>query len=101
MMIEIDSCWRKITFSNKHIIFLNKGKAKFLQINTAKNMKRDSVCAFVHMRRDNPSHCTQLYAFWMTILLCTGATFVKKNSWLVARIVSFDTTGLHLFRSAF
>ena len=27
---------------------------------------------------------------------CTGATFVKKNSCLVARIVSFDTAGLHL-----
>ena len=30
-------------------------------------------------------------------MLCTGATFVKKNSCLVARIVSIDTTGLHLF----
>ena len=29
-------------------------------------------------------------------MLCTGATFVKKNSCLVARIVSFDTAGLHL-----
>ena len=32
----------------------------------------------------------------MSVMLCTGATFVKKNSYLVARIVSFDTTGLHL-----
>ena len=30
------------------------------------------------------------------LMLCTGATFVKKNSCLVARIVSFDTVGLHL-----
>ena len=29
-------------------------------------------------------------------MLCTGATFVKKNSCLVARIVSFDTAGLHV-----
>ena len=29
-------------------------------------------------------------------MLCTGATFVRKNSWLVPRIVSFDTAGLHL-----
>ena len=29
-------------------------------------------------------------------MLCTGATFVKKISCLVARIVFFDTTGLHL-----
>ena len=29
-------------------------------------------------------------------MLCTGANFVKKNSCLVARIVSFDTAGLHL-----
>ena len=33
----------------------------------------------------------------MSVMLCTGATFVKKNSCLVARIVSFDTLGLHLF----
>ena len=29
-------------------------------------------------------------------MLCTGVTFVKKNSCLVARIASFDTAGLHL-----
>ena len=33
----------------------------------------------------------------MSVTLCTGATFVKKNSCLVARIVSFDIVGLHLF----
>ena len=32
----------------------------------------------------------------MSVMLCTGATFVKKNSCLAARIVSFDTVGLHL-----
>ena len=32
----------------------------------------------------------------MPVMLCTGATFVKKNSCLVARIASFDTAGLHL-----
>ena len=32
----------------------------------------------------------------MSVMLCTGATFLKKNSCLVARIVSFDTAGLHL-----
>ena len=32
----------------------------------------------------------------MSVLLCTGAAFVKKNSCLVARIVSFDTAGVHL-----
>ena len=32
----------------------------------------------------------------MLVMLCTGATFVKKNSYLVARIVSFDTEGLYL-----
>ena len=32
----------------------------------------------------------------MSVMLCTGATFVKKNYFLVARIVSFDTVGLHL-----
>ena len=32
----------------------------------------------------------------LSVILCTGATFVNKNSCLVARIVSFDTTGLHL-----
>ena len=29
-------------------------------------------------------------------MLCTGVTFVKKNSYLVARIVLFDTGGLHI-----
>ena len=32
----------------------------------------------------------------MSVMLCTGATFVKKNSFLVARIGSFDTAGLDL-----
>ena len=32
----------------------------------------------------------------MSFVLCTGATFVKKNSCLFARIVLFDTVGLHL-----
>ena len=32
----------------------------------------------------------------MSVMLCTGATFVKKNADLIARIVSFDTAGLHL-----
>ena len=27
----------------------------------------------------------------MSVMLCMGDTFVKKNSCLVARIVSFDT----------
>ena len=29
-------------------------------------------------------------------MLCTGVTFVKINSWVVPRIVSFDTVGLDL-----
>ena len=29
-------------------------------------------------------------------MLCAGATFLKKNSCLVARIGSFDTAALHL-----
>ena len=37
----------------------------------------------------------------MSAMLCTGATFVKKNSCLVARIVSFDTVGLHFFGYCF
>ena len=32
----------------------------------------------------------------MSVMLCTGATFVKTNCCLVARMVSFDTVGLHL-----
>ena len=32
----------------------------------------------------------------MSVMLCTGATLTKKNSCLVARIVSFGTAGLHL-----
>ena len=29
-------------------------------------------------------------------MFCTGATFVKKKSCLVARVVSIDTVGLYL-----
>ena len=32
----------------------------------------------------------------MSVMPCTGGTFVKKNSCLVGRIVPFDTVGLHL-----
>ena len=32
----------------------------------------------------------------MTVMLCVGTTFVKKNSCLAARIVPFDTADLHL-----
>ena len=32
----------------------------------------------------------------VSVMLCAGATFVRKNSCLVARIVPFDTVGLHL-----
>ena len=32
----------------------------------------------------------------MSVILCAGVTFVMKNSWLVVRIVLFDTAGLHL-----
>ena len=32
----------------------------------------------------------------MSVIHYTGATFVKKKSWLVAAIVMFDTAGLHL-----
>ena len=53
--------------------FSIKDKVKFLQIkqdtidkSAAKNMKRDSISAYIHMRRDTPSPYTQLNAFWMT-----------------------------------
>ena len=32
----------------------------------------------------------------MSVRLCTGANFAKKNSCLVARIVPYYTAGLHL-----
>ena len=34
-------------------------------------------------------------------MLCTGATFVKINSCLVARVVSFVTASLHLLTFRF
>ena len=33
----------------------------------------------------------------MSVMFCMGTTFIKENSCLVARIVLFDTAGLHLF----
>ena len=35
----------------------------------------------------------------MSTMICTGATFVKEKSCLVARVVSFDTAGVHLHLS--
>ena len=35
----------------------------------------------------------------MSVILSTGATFVTRNSCVAARIVSFDTAGLHLLTS--
>ena len=32
----------------------------------------------------------------VSVMICTGANFVKKNSCLVARIVLFDTASVHL-----
>ena len=32
----------------------------------------------------------------MSVMLCAGATFERKNSCLVDRIVPFDAVGLHL-----
>ena len=32
----------------------------------------------------------------MSVMLCTGAYFLKKNSYPVATIVSFGTASLHL-----
>ena len=32
----------------------------------------------------------------MSVMLCTGATFAKKNSCVASRVVSFDTVALHL-----
>ena len=32
----------------------------------------------------------------MPVMVCTGATFLKKSSCLIARVVTFDTAGLHL-----
>ena len=32
----------------------------------------------------------------MSVMLCTGATFVKKSSYVVVRIVPLDTVSLHL-----
>ena len=37
----------------------------------------------------------------MSVTLCRGATFIKENSCLVARIVSFDTVDLHLSSTYF
>ena len=31
----------------------------------------------------------------MSVMLCTRGTFLKKTSCLVARLVSFETVGLH------
>ena len=54
----------------KNTSFLNKGKVKFLQIKRDTKRQKcfqkngiDSVSAYIHMRRDTPSPCTQPYTF--------------------------------------
>ena len=37
----------------------------------------------------------------MLVILCTGATFVKKNFYLDVRIASFDSEGLIYLLSVF
>ena len=32
----------------------------------------------------------------MSVIICTGVNFVKRNSCLISRIVLFDTAGLYL-----
>ena len=45
------------------------------------------------MREDS---INQKFNNTVSVMFCTEATFVKKNFCLVARIVLFDTAGLHL-----
>ena len=65
------------TFEYRIHWYINVRKNKFLskKINSSINEKNNDT---------------------LSVMLCTGVTFVKKNSCLVARIVSFDTAGLHL-----
>ena len=63
--------------------FSIKDKVKFLQIkqdtidkNAAKNMKRDSVSAYLDMRYDTPSPYMQLYAFWRPLNPLTSCACV-------------------------
>ena len=45
-----------------------KTKKRQKDKNAAKNIKRDSASTHVHMRRDMPSSCAQMYAFWMSLI---------------------------------
>ena len=47
-------------------------------------------------RKLQESSINQKFNNTMSVLLCTGATLEKQNSYLVARTVSFDAAGLHL-----
>ena len=38
----------------------------------------------------------QKFSNTMSVMLCRGATFVKKNSYLVVRVVSLSTAGLRV-----
>ena len=41
-------------------------------------MKRESVSAYVHMRRATTSPCKQLYTFWMTLPLSPTSFQLRK-----------------------
>ena len=55
MITEIDLIVEKKSFLT-NTPFLNEGKVKFLQIKQDKNIKRESVSAYVQMTRDTLLH---------------------------------------------
>ena len=71
--------------SDAYIFCNNVRKNKFLyeKINASVGSNQESS---INQKSNNT----------MSIMLCKGATVVKKNSCLVVRTVSFDTAGLHL-----
>ena len=83
-------------------LFLNQKTNKNIPIsyslkykNSKKNSLRKKKKMTVHYEINIPgSSINEKPNSTMSVMSCTGATFVKKNSCLVARIVSFDTVKL-------
>ena len=92
MTTEIDLVREKLPFVT-NTYFLNKGNVKFVQIKQdtirqkcCQNMKRDSVSAYVHIKRDTLSPCTQLCTYQQLCTYLIDGPFLNQKTYKNIRI---------------
>ena len=84
-----------------HDLFLNQKKNKNIRISYSLKYKHsekkiifEKINDSLVWNKHSGSSINQKLSSAMSVMLCAGATFVKKNSCSVATIVSFDTAKL-------